>query len=538
MRRGPNFWHPSDLQNSLGMSMRRLDEFGCVRFLGTLILYLFLSAGAQAQNDTLPNLAPEGWVRDTHLNVLKMDQYKTEDGNAEVSLVAFPPTKQDATAWTKHFIETMLKKDKTAGHKIIVVSLGEALDQPEALDQTKGSSQKSDSDVDSASFLVTVMRHKADNLLLVVRSFVRPGEPVQVSLRRAKGKISDAQSKQLIKIQTDARLPFHRRSAALGLDEMIGVMTKPLVYASEKSKSLRKSMAQKTPAVPNGKAPLLETIPGPRVAVSGKMIKNLPAGYRMSIKAKNYWTNSSMTATRTLHFTMTADGQFEKGHFAIAGGAPGSTGSVGVASSADKKGTTSTVAGSTNPGSSSGARSVFLKTRKGLDPTMYGPYYISGNKIEMRYANGKIEKHDFKTDGYRVFFLGDKKYFGNSPEGWTRKDTKALSLYRDLNGHYLARVQTVDNIDDGVKYLKRYTALLKSKNLIASASAIRTPKAGKLYKVATSRMEFRKKEGGTYQVDVYVRYGFGRGRNRVIRFEPHTTEEHKDMLIEFVQKVD
>ena len=104
--------------------------------------------------------------------------------------------------------------------------------------------------------------------------------------------------------------------------------------------------------------------------------------------------------------------------------------------------------------------------------------------------------------------------------------------------HYLARVQTVYNIDDGVKYLKWYTALLKSKNLIASASAIKTPKAGKLYKVATSRMEFRKKEGGTYQVDVYARYGFGRGRNRVIRFEPHTTEEHKDMLIEFVQKVD
>ena len=282
-------------------------------------------------------------------------------------------------------------------------------------------------------------------------------------------------------------------------------------------------------------APLLETIPGPRVKVSGKMLGSLPAGYRMSIKAKNYWTNRDMTATRTLNLSLTADGQFEKGHFAISGGSPGGA-DVGVASSGDKKGTTSTVAGSTNPGSSSGARSVYLKTRKGLDPTKYGTYYISGNKIEMRYANGKIEKHDFKTDGYRIFFLGDKKYFGSNPEGWTRKE----STYRDLNGRYLARVQSIaDGVGEGPAYIKRYISIGKSKGLIVSATPTKTPQAGKLYKVATTSLVLKNQEtGGTYRTELYVRYGFGRGRDRIIRFEPYTKEQHKDLLLKFTLDVD
>ena len=44
--------------------------------------------------------------------------------------------------------------------------------------------------------------------------------------------------------------------------------------------------------------------------------------------------------------------------------------------------------------------------------------------------------------------------------------------------------------------------------------------------------------GGTFGTELYVRYGFGRGRDRVIRFVTFTTEEHKDLLLKFVLAVD
>jgi len=193
--------------------MQRFCEFSLVSFLGasalTLTLLIALSTNLRAQSGELPNLAPEGWVRDTRFNALKMDQYKTKRGNVEVALVAFPPTKQDAMAWTKHFIDTMLTEDRTAGHKIHL------MDVNKATAATKAGSKTSKPAMDSAAFFVTVLRPQKRNLLFGVRSIIRPGDPVQVSLRRANGGTSKLERQQIRKLQTDARLPLHQSAAAL-----------------------------------------------------------------------------------------------------------------------------------------------------------------------------------------------------------------------------------------------------------------------------------------------------------------------------------
>ena len=64
---------------------------------------------------------------------------------------------------------------------------------------------------------------------MALRTIIRKGQPVQVSLRRLhKGKASKAENKQASKIAYDARLPVNDGAAALGLDAMIDLMTSRL----------------------------------------------------------------------------------------------------------------------------------------------------------------------------------------------------------------------------------------------------------------------------------------------------------------------
>jgi len=141
-------------------------------------------------------------------------------------------------------------------------------------------------------------------------------------------------------------------------------------------------------------------VPGHKKMVKGKWIKSLPNGYRIKAKTINYWTNRSMTATRTIHLTFTEHGQFEMGVNAISGG--DGVGVVGAATSSNKKGGTGLVGG---------ANSTGIIKREGLDPSKYGAYYISGRQITFTYANGKQKTESIKIDGQHELVIGKKRYF-------------------------------------------------------------------------------------------------------------------------------
>lgn len=75
-------------------------------------------------------------------------------------------------------------------------------------------------------------------------------------------------------------------------------------------------------------APLLVSVPGPRVRITGKLLKDLPDGFRMHVYATNYWTSRDLTRTRQTHIRLTHEGQFEKSSFAIFGSMLGDTGTI------------------------------------------------------------------------------------------------------------------------------------------------------------------------------------------------------------------
>lgn len=52
---------------------------------------------------------------------------------------------------------------------------------------------------------------------------------------------------------------------------------------------------------------------------------------------------------------------------------------------------------------------VSLHKREGLDPSKYGTYYLSGKQIEIRFANGKVVRSSFKTDGKEELVIGDNR---------------------------------------------------------------------------------------------------------------------------------
>ena len=96
-----------------------------------------------------------------------------------------------------------------------------------------------------------------------------------------------------------------------------------------------------------------------------------------------------------------------------------------------------------------------------------------------------------------------------------------------------------NGVGDGPEYMKRYISKWKSKKVIVSATPIKTIPAGDLYKVATCSLVMRDHAtGGTFPTELYIRYGFGRDRDRIIRFVPFTTEKHDDLLLNFVLKVE
>lgn len=444
------------------------------------------------------------------------------------------------------FINSMLKPDLDAGHKLSLTDE----DEMQAGSST-GAMKSSEPGLDMSTHTLVLARPKADILIMRVRTMIRDGEPVQVSLLRLPGtKATEAEYAQADQIAYNARLPLNNSAAVLPLESMIEVMTSGLIYpdapvtgqgsgneqssdadkASDiaKAPTAEKSSQTQTPVSINGKAPELRSMPGPRVALTrGKMLKSVPAGYRMEIFATNYWTNNSMTSTRKLHLKLTKDGQFEKSHFSVTGGSGGVT---GVVTTGDKHGSTGSVAGDTNPGGP-GTRSMSLHRREGLDPKKYGVYYISGDAIDLRHANGDISTHEFRTDGYYAFELDGKRYFSSAPEGWERQNREKDTLYRSIDGSYLARVVPIKKrVNDGKKLMTDWLQKLKENNVISKATPLKFGEAG-VHKYVRSVASYPSGE----QKDLFLRYGHD---SRLIEFTRFDGAEGMDTELGFVRAMD
>ena len=523
----------------------------CFSAVGVVVLGItaLTSGKAMSQNALLDELAPPGWTRDESLNHLIVDHYTTESGTLSIDLMAFPATNKSAKAWGEHFINSALKKDRNAGRSILMADTTDS-----EAGSAQGAKNTAEPDLDMSLYTVMVLRPRPEkSLFMKVRTIIRAGQPVQLSmLKYAGSNATEAEYQQARKIAYDARLSVDDSVVSLELDAMIDVMASRLVdsdtpvptkitsntqadieSAIQKS-TQEKSSSQNTDAstVNSGYAPVLVDIPKPHVKVTGEMLGPLPAGYRMHIWATNYWVNRTMTSTRELHLHLTKDGQFEKGSFSISGSG---FGEVAVVSSSDKTGSTGSVLGNTAPGTETGAKSVYLQTREGLDPEKYGTYYISGDEIELRYASGEIEKHAFQTDGYRTLILEDKEYWVNAPKGWELYKKSDARLYRDLDGAYMARVTRIKGaVPDGKARMQKFIAKGKQQNLIKSAGPISEVQAGR-HKAVRSTMVMKGSYGVWETRDVYFRYGENSSISRMILVDRYKGAKDDGKLLSFIE---
>ncbi len=541
--------------------MIQFQSFHRIAFNTLFTCFIFLaftslsSAKSSAKEDqTISDLSQAGWERDKNLLGIKIDRYKTISGSLTLDLMAFPVTQKSAAKWLDEVIIPMTAKDRDAGLKVHILNNennNKEKNKEIEANKTKGDFNSSSANVDIATRSVMVVRPGSENknLFLTVRALVRKDKPVQFSiltLQKTKAtKTNNEERKQANKIRFDANLPLNQSAAFLGRDAMVGIMTEPLIYPNKvvavqpkKSKAVTKTAVQKSTAIAkktpvqvpvskNKSAKSFSALPGPNVRVTGKMLGSLPAGYRMQVRTTNYWTSGDMTSTRQIYLSLTKNGQFEFGNFSINGGMGGFTSTI---HSSDKKGSVGTVYGNTNPGGS-GARSVALSKKTGLDGSKYGTYYISGHQIEFAFANGKIQKRSFQTDGYKTLLLNQKKFFVNTPDGWERRDDAKAMHYRSLNGAYLARVITIKyDIDNSRIWMERYISKLKAKNIINNAGPIKTYKGGySFYNVAKSTMIFSNKNGKSYTQDIFLKNG--RSSRRLIQIDRLTkTSGDKDLL--------
>jgi hypothetical protein len=509
-------------------------KIAVVPALVLLLTMLSLLSGKPvvAQATSVENLAPSAWNRDNSLLGIGIDRYRTDSGTVDVHLMSFPETELSAKQWSLEFIDIMIKPDRDAGLKAHVIDEDQML-----AGATTNPLNSSGPGVDMATHAIVVIRPGGNRLSVRLRTIVREGEPVQVSLlTRPKGNPSDPEYSALSKITYEARIPLNKAFAITGRDNLIEILTRPLIYPDDpqlarkgseqttnKNKNKNKNnqhaakeQKQQLSSTPkttksgqidlsNSIAPTLRKMPGPRVKFTGKYLNSLPAGYRMHVDSTNYWTNSNMTATRKLNLKLTRDGQFEKSHFSISGGSGG--GVTGVVSAGDKNGATGSVSGHTNP-QGSGTSSVTLNKRKGLDPAKYGTYYISGKQIELRHANGKVAKHKFVSDGFYSFDLDGKQYFASAPKYWERANAKGFVKYRKYDGSYTANVRSLKNdVKDGTRYLKDMIAKLKGKGKLVSSTPIKNGKTSSKKNYAWSTATFRRDNNRTIEKQIYVRYG-------------------------------
>lgn len=478
-------------------------------------------AMAQSGPEQIADLSPAGWQRSTELLGLNIDSYRPASGVFDLYLIAFPATDQSASDWIDALIPLLAKESDKPDNAFHIMSAEDV------------SVELAKDGEDTATRLIMVIRpgKSRGSLFLVVRSIVRKGEPVQFSMMTLSKTQDEDDRKAADEIALAARLPVNQSAAILGLPGMFQLMTNPLLYpevpaepdkvAQDAAKRTNTDTKPETPeviaeaaAVPASKqtnvlmatsykssaAPFYK-IPGPRVKLTGGMLGALPAGYRMQLNVTNYWVSGDQMSTRQKHLALTADGQFEKSHFSINGSMSGLADS---AFAGDKNGSTGSVYGNTNPGGE-GARSVALSRREGLDPKMYGTYFISGKAIELLYADGSSEKLSFVTDGYSEILLDNKRYFNVTANGWEKKTNGKMNTYRSLDGAYLVNGRKVHgNLSNSKKWVQDYLGRLITNDKLISAGPLQTMRVGK-YSIVKVSLVLKNGDGKASPLDFYLR---------------------------------
>ncbi len=215
----------------------------CVRNLLRCVTVLILSGlPALAHSQALADLSEEGWNRDSSLHAFNIDRYRSDSGSISIDLLAFPPTDFTADEWTRNFIHHMTAPDRKEGMKVTLINNDE-------LGGVKDQMNSSSSGVDIATYTVMISRSGKDreNLMLEVRSIIREGKPVQVSLlRRLEGKKSDEEWAASNRIRFNAQVAVKQSAAFLGLDAMISLMAGPLVH-QEVQKPEKRTASQTEP---------------------------------------------------------------------------------------------------------------------------------------------------------------------------------------------------------------------------------------------------------------------------------------------------
>ena len=209
-------------------------------------------------------------------------------------------------------------------------------------------------------------------------------------------------------------------------------------------------------------------------------------------------------------------------------------GVTGTAHASDKDGSHGSVYGDTNPGGP-GTRSVAASNRKGLDRSKYGKYYISGSQIKFSYANGKVEKKSFKTDGYKEMVIGGKRYFIKTPDGWQRRDGPKASWYKSLNGKYGARVTKIKyGISNCGNWLRKFQDKLRRKDKLVSTGPIKAFKGKtKYYTVATVKHVQRLNSGATINQELFIKCG--RRDGRYVQLTRFTGDTGRSEILQFVK---
>jgi len=486
------------------------------------------------------DLTLKGWTRNTTLVSSGFDLYQTTNDSIGLGLLAFPPTDKNAEQWMDAALPILLKKDYDAGKKVFVLSnFNERIDG---------------ADVAIRSVMVLKENSKGKNHFLEMFAILRPGFPVQFSVS-ARGGVSptDEQTHQAASIRFRANMVYDEARALLGLEPMLTLAADTLIYdrrADQKAnppkrttdkqpkknqnKQIQTNHKQtKLAASGNNLAVKFKPFPGPQVLLTGKWLGPLPTGYRFDGWTTHYWTNQSKTATKSDYLKLGGDGQFEVSSYSIVGG---NGGVDGVITSSEKHGSIGTVSGNTKP-QGAGAASVALIKREGLDESKYGTYFISGNQIEMRFANGKTVQQSFKTDGHHEMIVGGKRYFMHSPRGWERRNIGGNSQYRAIDGRYRAIVSTTDkNISNGKVWMERYLERIGSKRWFVSAGPIKLLE-GKTdnYTLAKVSAVLVTNNGRKYNKDYYLK--FGRFHNKLIQLQSYGDADDENRIFDFLYRI-
>ena len=203
-----------------------------------------------AQTGTMADLSIAAWERDESLLGFKVDRYRSGTGSMVIDLMAFPGTDQAAKTWIKNFIQTALAPSRQQGHAITLID-------EDSLGVEKGRLATSSAGIDIATYTVMILNVDPDqeNRFLTFRSIIRENNAVQLSLLQSTNvEATEEEVQEADRIRFNARIPVNHSASVLGLEDMIALMTEPLLYPQNATSGFvdtKPSSPQDQPQVPH-----------------------------------------------------------------------------------------------------------------------------------------------------------------------------------------------------------------------------------------------------------------------------------------------